>query len=559
MVTKGKRSVPAYLRRRIPLLIVIMAGVIAIIALRFYSKPIPEEKPTYKGTLRLGGLYKPDIINPILVNETISATLMDMIFNGLVRLNDKFEPVPDLAESWDISGDGKVWTFHLRPGVKFHDGAELTSDDVLFTYQLITNPDIDSPWRSSYNLVERFETPDRYTFKVILKEPSALFLIRMEREIVPKHILEGVNLRDTQFNRHPIGTGPFRFLKWDENGTITLEANPEYFEGRPYLNRIVAYSNYNSLEHIWVHFIRDEVDLIWNMRFDDYRLIKDNPGFRTFVFIGNVYYALGYNLKDPLLKDKRFRDALAMGIDVQRMIKRVDKGYGSMEDGVGVRVTGPFHPNSWAFNNTVQPVPYKPREALKILKELGYEDRDGDGFLDKDGKELSIRILVDLRDERMQRVFMSLHQNLYEMGILLKPQVYDNDMKLREEFLDKGNFQTYLMIFQYAVDPDDAAKYWHSKGLVAEKWWGYNNPELDRLFDSGRVELDKDRRSKIYQEVHRIIYEDQPTLFLYTPFTFYGVSTKFGGIKRSSSYMPIWMLKDWYEIGVPVKNKRERG
>ncbi len=154
---------------------------------------------------------------------------------------------------------------------------------------------------------------------------------------------------------------------------------------------------------------------------------------------------------------------------------------------------------------------------------------------------------------------MCLHQNLYEMGILLKPQVYDNDMVLKEEFLDNGNFQTYLKIFQYGPDPDDSAKYWNSKSIGIPRWCSYNNPEVDKLFDSGRVELDKDRRSRIYQKVHRVIYEDQPALFLYSPFTFDGVSTRFGGVKRCASYMPIWMLKDWYEIDIHVKNNRERG
>ena len=533
-----------------------MVGAIGFTTLSFFSQSPPEEKPTYGGTLRLADYTKPAILNPILTNETISTTLIGLIFNGLVKLNDKVEPVPDLAESWDISNDGKTYTFHLRKGVKFHDGKEFTSDDCLFTYQLMVNPEINSPWRSNYNLVERFEAPDKWTFKVILKQPSSPFLTRtMDKEIVPRHILEGANLRDTPFNSHPIGTGPFKFLKWDDNGTITLDANPDYFEGMPHLEKIVAYSNYKNLEHIYVHFLKGEVDWIRDMRLDDYRLIKSDTGFRTFVFIANIYYALAYNLNDPLLKDKRFRQALAMCIDIDKMIKRVDRGYGDKADGVGVRATGPFHPNSWAFNKAVQPIPYKPREALRILKELGYEDRDGDGFLDKDGKELSIKILVDARDERMQRVFMSLHQNLYEIGMKLEPEVYDNDMKLREEFLDKGKFQTYLMIFQYAGDPDAASKYWSSKQLIAEKWWGYSNPEVDKLFDSGRVELVQTKRKEIYQKVHNLIYEDQPALFLYSPFVFYGVSARFGGIKRCASYMPMWMVKDWYEI----ETKKERG
>ena len=167
--------------------------------------------PPYGGTLTLSYVSELDNLNPILSSDTTATNIGTLLFNGLIHLDERQEVVYDLAKDYEISEDRLTWTFHLKEGITFHDGVELTSEDVLFTYNTILAPENRSPYGSMRFLIDRLETDGRYIFRVILHEPYAPFYLHMNKDILPAHLLEGESLAGSHFNRHPIGTGPFVF------------------------------------------------------------------------------------------------------------------------------------------------------------------------------------------------------------------------------------------------------------------------------------------------------------------------------------------------------------
>jgi len=505
-----------------------------------YGQDKTADNKPYGGTLTWGVCTKPTIINPILTSHSISASLMDLIFNHLVRLNSKGEIEPDLAQSWDISSDGLVYTFYLRKGVRFHDGIECTAYDVKFTYDKIIQPRNKSPFRPFFELVEEFKAIDKYTFQAILKKPSVTFIDRLVREIAPKHLLERVDLNNCSFNYHPVGSGPFKFKEWQKDEQITLEYNPDYYEGRPYLDKVII-KLYPDLRDVWVALMRSEVDYAGFIEREDYEIVKDDSAFRAYTFPIDSYYAIFYNPDDLLLADKRIREAIASGIDRKALIQKVAGGY-------GLECIGPFYPESLGFNPEVLAIPYDPDKSKELLREAGWQDSDSDGILEKNGEELELRVLLDTRNNIFRRIAMFLRQQLQEIGIKLRVLLYNDEQELSYEFLEQNKPQAQLKLFLGGADPDEERYHWpYKKSKRTDNLWCYRNEEVAELFESGGLTQDKDKRKQIYQQIHKIIYEEQPTCFLYFPHFFYAISAKF---KNADAYftmnMPTYTMKDWY-------------
>jgi peptide/nickel transport system substrate-binding protein len=495
---------------------------------------------TYGGTFTWGFYHKPSAINPIFTTQTVSAALCQLIFNGLVRINSQGESEPDLARSWAISADGLTYTFYLRKGVKFHDGQECTAFDVEFTYNKLIDPAVNSPFKNIFQLVSEFKAIDRYTFRVTLKEPSTPFIYYLTKEIVPRHLLEQEDLAKGSFNFNPVGTGPFRFKGWTEDDRITLEYNPDYYEGRPYLDKIVV-KTYSNSDDVWTALMRGEVDCVQFIEQKDYEVIKNDPAFKAHAVAVDYYYALVYNLDDPVLADKKIREAIAYAVDRKSLIQRVAGGY-------GIECSGPFFPDSLGFNPQVKPFEYNPQEAQRLLAEAGWQDYDNDGILEKDGEELEINVLVDSRNDIYEKTIMVLRQQLQEIGIKIKVELYNDDSRLNKEFINSKKIQAHLTLLLGGLDPDQIAEVWgFQEGKSPDKLWKYKNEEVDNLFASGKISQDRQKRKETYQKIHQLIYQDQPACFLYFPFFFHAISARF---KNTDAYftlnMPTYTIKNFW-------------
>lgn len=497
--------------------------------------------PSYGGTLYWGTHNKPTIINPILTTASVSMSLQDLIFNRLVRLNPKGEIEPDLAQYWEISDDGLAYTFYLKKDIRFHDGVECTAEDVKFTYDMLIDPDIDSPFRSQFSLVREVMVMDRYTVQVILKSPSAPFIYKLFREIVPKHIFQGQDdLRNNPFNKYPIGTGPFMFKEWAKDDTIILEYNPRYHEGRSYLDKIVV-KTYPSSQDAWIALMRGEVDYADFIEKEDYEIIKDDPSFKAYAFPVDVYYGITYDLHDPILSDIKIRLAIAHAIDRKELIKRVAFGY-------GLECNGPFYPGSTGFDPDVKPLEYNPERSLELLNGADWSDTDNDGIFEKNGRELELRILIDSGSDRFKRIIMFIRQELQKIGIKIEVKFYTYGDTVTGEFLKKNRINADLRLLLAGIEPDQAGEYWNSEEPKRfSKVWTYKNEVVNELFKTGKNIQDKEERKKIYEEIHKIVYEEQPICFLYFPFMFSAVSNRFENVEGLfNTNMPYYTMKDWY-------------
>jgi len=498
-----------------------------------------DGKP-YGGTLIWGVCTQPTIINPILTTHSVSAPLLDLIFNHLIRLNSKGGIEPDLAQSWEVSPDGLVYTFHLRRGVKFHDGKECTAYDVKFTFDKITEPRNKSPYRSSFDLVEEFVALDEYTFRVILQKPSSTFIYRLIREIAPRHLLEKVDINSCSFNYHPVGTGSFKFKTWTKDNQIILEYNADYYEGRPYLDKIIV-KTYPGLKDVWIALMRSEIDYAGFIEKEDYEIVKNDVAFKTFAIPTDYYFALFYNPDDPLLADKRIRFAIAYGIDRKALIEKVVGGF-------GIECIGPFYPETLGFNAEVKPFEYNPDKSSELLTEAGWKDENQDGILEKDDKDLELKVLVDARNNLVKRSIMFIRQSLQEIKIKVKVQLYSDEKELTYEFLEQNKPQAHLKLLLGGAEPDEGEYPWsYKKPKRKNKLWTYKNEEVAELSELGEVTFDKEKRKEIYQQIHKIIYEEQPACFLFFPFDFHAISNKFTNIDEFFTLnMPFYTMKDWH-------------
>ena len=522
------------------LLIILILTMFTPVAIVAETQDVSKNNKPYGGTLVWGTCHKPTLINPILTTSSVSMSLLELIFNSLVRINSKGEIEPDLAKTWDISSDGLIYTFHLRQGVKFHDGVKCTAQDVEFTFDKILDQKVNSPFKSSLKLIKEFKALDKYTFQITLKKSSVSFLYRLTREIVPKHLLEEVNLETCFFNFKPIGTGPFRFKEWTGKNQIILEYNSDYYEDRPYLDEIIV-KTYPDSRGMWSAFMRGEADFVLFIEREDYEVAKDDSSFNAYVVPADYYFALDYKFEDSVLADKRVRKAIAYAIDKQNLIETTGFGY-------GLECNGPFYPGSLGFDPYTQVFEYTPDKARQLLAEAGWEDKNSKGILENQGRELELRVLVDSRKEAFKRIILTLRQQFQEIGIKIKVILYEDESVLVEEFLKKNKIQVHLRLLLAGIDPDQAREYWFSKKCKrVNKLWVYSNDDVDRLFRAGEVTLDKGRRGGIYRKIHQLIYEQQPVCFLYFPFVFHALSNKFENVTKFFNVsMPFYMMKDWY-------------
>ncbi len=505
------------------------------------AEELPEEyKPAYGDAIRVGSIGDASNLIPMLSSDSASSTISSLVYNGLVKYDKDLKIVGDLADSWDISDDGLVITFHLRKNVKWQDGEPFTADDALFTYQTMIDPKTPTAYGGDFQQVKKAEVLDKYTFQVTYEKPFAPALISWSMGIIPKHLLEGTDIVTSPLSRHPIGTGPYTFVKWTTGQEIILKSNPDYFEGRPY---IMEY-DYRIIPDLATMFLElKSGGLDWMgltplqyKRQTDSEDFKQN--FNKYKYISFGYTYLGYNLLQPLFQDRRVRQALTYAINKQNIIEGVLLG-------LGVVATGPYKPDSWVYNPQVKKYPYDPEKARSLLKEAGWEDTDGDGILDKDGAPFAFTILTNQGNEQRVNTGVIIQENLKQIGIDVKVRVVEWAAFLKE-FLNKKNFQAVIMGWTTPQDPD-LYDVWHSSKTKEGElnFISYKNPELDKYIELGRHTFDREKRKEYYYKVQDILAEDQPYTFLYVSDSLNCVNSRFYGIEPAPAGIT-YNFNQWY-------------
>ncbi len=509
-------------------------------------------EPAYGDTLVQGSIGDAQFLNPIIVADTASFDVIGLIFNGLVKYDKDLIPVGDLAESWDISEDGLVYTFHLRKGVKWHDGEEFTAEDVVFTFQKVMDPAVKSFYKSEYELVDRVEKVDDYTLRVYYKKVFAPSLESWGLSIVPKHVLKDVDINTSKFNRSPIGTGPFRFKEWISDERIVLEAFDQYFEGRPYLDRYV-FRVIPDKSIMFLELKKGGVDLM-DLKPDQFQKRGSTADFQskfnTFRYPSTGYTFLGYNLKHPILKDVRVREAITYAIDRDEIIDGVIRG-------LGQKLSGPLHPTSWGYNEAVEIRTFDPVKSAEILKKAGWLDEDGDGWLDCDidddgqRERLEFTLITNHGNKNRELTAKIVQTNLKKLGIKVNLQLVEWTSFLTN-YVDVKNFDAIILGWTLPVDPD-CYNMWHTNCIDSgNNIVSYSNSRVDELLEKGRLTIDKESRKKYYHEIHEIIAHELPYTFLFTRDNLVAVNNRLRGIEVSKEGIKHNIIR-WY---VPAKDQK---
>ncbi|MDI6782705.1 MAG: ABC transporter substrate-binding protein, partial [bacterium] len=496
----------------------------------FHKKPEPK-------SVTIGGVLT-EKINPILVSESTLVAIDASIFDGLTRTNDQLEIIPHLAEQWEYSSDRKTLLIKLRTGVKFHDGVELTAEDVKFTYDAIMQPEVGSYLSSEFAAVDRIEVEGRSHLRIFFKEPNTNFLYTMRVGILPKHCLTFTDLTNPhfEFNRHPIGTGPFKVETWTD-ALLTLTANPVYFLGKPNLDRIMVRSLPNQTV-MWTQLMTEQIDVTEDILPEDYKILLTNTKVQGYKTPTRHYYMVLLNNRSPLFADPKVRRALNYAIDKQAIIDEVLLGEGTFSGSI-------FPADSYLYNRSVTKYEYQPRVAQKLLREAGWVQDKKTRQLMKNGLPFEFTLLIDQDNILKRQIALILDQQLQELGIKMHLKSLPVSTLINDYLLPK-KFDACIAEMDTLYETNFGYVFFHSgqinHGLNAQS---YRNPMLDTLYDQIQVTVDAEARKKLFDQIQYELAQNPPGIFLFFPHRLAGVNKKFANIKPRSNDNILWNLKDW--------------
>jgi oligopeptide transport system substrate-binding protein len=528
---------------------------ITLILLALIQCPLPGawgQEKTQGATPRFGGVYRrplsnnPSTLDPALIADTYGFTVAQQIFDGLVQYDGTLTIVPAIAQSWKASRDGLQWTFFLRKGVKFHHGREVSADDVIYSFTRILDPKTSSKAAEVFlkvkgakdfvegrvKVVQGFRAVDRYTIQIELGEVSAPFVASLAigyAKIVPREIVEELG---SAFGSRPVGTGPFKFANWKKDEEIVLEANRDYYGGRPFLDRL-EYKIYpgTPLEKMFASFesggLEDtmipasELDRVQaNGRYQFFR--RPMLGVRFF----------GFNTSEGPLANRLVRQAFNYAIDREAMAREINKNR--------YRAGQSFlPPGTYGYDPQFKPYPFDPGQAKMLLTKAGYPG----------GKGLPVfQVWSSVKATNNEQEHDAIKKYLADIGIRVEFQ-YNTNWPSFNSLVYDGK----LPIFRYGwvadvPEPDNFLyRLFHSQSR--NNLTRYRNEQVDRLLDQARGEQNYLKRIQLYRQAEKLIMEDSPVI----PLSYYSYEQLFQAYVQSievsalgDPYIPmrkIWLAK----------------
>ena len=414
-----------------------------------------------------------------------------------------------------------VIVFDLRKNVTFHDGHPFDSGDVLFTFNSIMNPKGTSPRKSDYEPVKSADVLGPHKIRFTYKRLFSPAINSWSIGILPEHLLNREKLiteakergrdaeifimRDSNFGRSPIGTGPFKFVEWKSDEQIRLTHNDNYWDGPPeyeeYVMRIIPDSLTQEME-----FYAGAVDN-YSVQPHQVARFSTEDKYQNFSSIGYFYSYIGYNLRNPLFADRDVRGALGMAIDIDPIIKYILYGEGE-------RVTGPYPKITDWYDSEVKPLPHDPKGALEILERKGWK-KNAEGWLEKDGKIFEFNLITNSGNPVRKNILTIVQDSWRKIGIKCNTQLFEWAVFLKD-FVNPLKYDALVLGWSMGIDPD-LYQIWHSSqtGPRQLNFVGYKNEEADKLITRIRREYDREKQITMARKLHRMIARDQPYTFLY--------------------------------------------
>ena len=486
------------------------AGFVVVVLGLVLAATAGAQAPKRGGVLVVAMFPEPPMLTSALTTAGAVAMVSPKIFDGLLKYDFDFNPQPQLAESWTVAPDGKSITFRLRKGVKWHDGHDFSSADVQFSVMEIWKK-FHGRGRATFANVDAVDTPDANTAILRLGKPAPYImnaLAAMESQVVAKHIYEGKDPQTNPVNNTPVGTGPFRFVKWERGSHIELERNNDYWDkGKPYLDKIVfriipdSAARAAALEANEVQIVgMNQVPLNEVRRLS--RLAAFGVETRGYQYLA-IVSAFEFNLEKPMFQDRRVRQAFAHAIDRNFITQTIWLGYGKP-------AVSYFHPDlGKAYSADVPQYPFDLKKAEQLLDEAGFK-RGPDG--------IRMRITHDFMPfgEPFVRTAEYLKQALGKIGVAVDVRSQDFGAYVRRIYTDR-DFDTTNYYANTGPDPSIAVQrfYWSKslqKGVAFSNGAAYKNPDMDKLLEAAQVETDAGKRIRLFHEIQKLAATDLPMI-----------------------------------------------
>ena len=452
-------------------------------------------------TLNLSLSSNPSRINPILSTDSVSSEIESWIFNGLFKYDKNGNIINDLADSYRFL-DELTLEIKLKKNVLWHDGVEFTSSDVLYTYNTINNPKIYTPLTSSYKKVSSVVAKDKYTLLIKYKEAYFKALEIWMISIIPKHIFANEkDIMTSQFNKKPIGTGPYKLKELKLSQDIILTVNKNYFGEVPKIEKI----HYKFVPDITTSFYmlkQKQLDLgsLTPIQVDRQIDQSFHNSFNIYEKQSFAYGYLGFNLKHEKFKNKDIREAISLAVNRQEIIDILFFGQAQI-------CNGPFLPGTFAYNKNVTTPSVDLIKSKQILKRLGYDEKNPFEF----------EVITNANNPTRINLAQIIQYQLEKVGIKMKIRVMEWQAFLNT-VVHPRKFESIILGWSLALMPD-ARSIWHSSNNIKGGFnlVGYENKTVDRLIEQGEVTVDREKLGKIYKEIFKEISADLPYIFLYIP------------------------------------------
>lgn len=494
------------------------------------SGPVPG------GTAVVALAADPDVLNPLIHESKIAAMIYDVLHDGLTEIDENLEYRPRIAESWTVAPDGLSITYHLRPW-NWSDGAPLTSRDVVFSFGLYKNPAVASPRQGFYEDVQDAVALDEATVRYDLARPLPDVLERTWHHILPAHLLEGLDaekIREWDFNHLPMSSGEFVMEEWNHNRSISVVRNERYPGTRALLDRVVFRVLPEEGSRL-VALETGEVDLVEGIPPDAARRLEMNEDVVIETTGSRRYYYLQWNCRRPWFEDAPTRRALSLAVDRGRMIATLLPGFATP-------AIGPLPPVVWNHHATMEPDPYDPDRARMILAEAGWEDTDGDGILEREGRPFAIEILTKQGDPVRENGAVMLRTFLGDVGVEVRIRAMELAAGL--ELIREGRFDAYLGRLNANLYGDPRGSV-HSSAVEEFNTGRYANTAVDSLVDLALSIVDRDTARPLWFEVQELLVEDPPAAYLFYPSNLVGTSARIRDVEPHM-LSPINNLKEWW-------------
>lgn len=525
----------------------------ALIALLFCIACLKNERPaqrsaprrpaaaatTADGTPQDGGTLvrrlESDVttLNPVIHATSYDRLVEDYLFTPIIYLDQDLQPSPGLADSWEVLEGGRLYRFELNEKATFSDGTRVKASDVIFTLRKIVDPTSEA-----LQIVGAFESidwartraVDADTVEVAFKQVHAPQLIRFNDVMVlPEHVYSKGNFR-RDHNFTPVGSGAYRLVRRQANQEIVVERRADYWREKPHLQRVV-FKIIGDNGTAWNALRRGDIDET-RLASDLWLRERENPAntrtidFRRFYTLN--YNFIAWNTATPHLSDKRVRNALAMCVPLDVVVKDLYKN-------TARALSGPFTPDDFSYNPTVPVVRHDLAAAKRLLTNAGWLDSNGDGIVDKDGKPLKIELILMAGQAATLQFGQMVQAEMKKIGVQLDLAVLDFPAAIAR--ITRGNYESAY--FGFEVDPDpDPFNILHSSQFPprGQNFAHYTNPEVDRLIVQARAEMDRSKRKDAYWRIHELVAADQPYTYTVQVSSKWGLNKRVKGVEESRGY-----------------------